>query len=423
MLRLLLIGGVIIVLLVPIEMIRSLVLERQNRRNEAVQEISNMWAATQVVSGPLLTLPYRCPATPATKATPSAECHSELVVQPRDVTITGTVTPEVRRRSLFEAVVYRADLRISATFVPDVSEANPVVTELIWDNARVHVGVADPRGVIGNAELVSGTSKTPFAPGVVQGQAFSTGMYARVGSGRPGSDGAYAVSLAISLNGTQELAFAAGGNDVSVKVNSTWEHPSFIGAALPTSWTRESPGFSAEWKTGQFWRVGKAQPGAAQFGVAFIRPVDVYQQADRAVKYAFLFLMVTFVVAFLWEITKSIPIHPIQYIFVGFVSCLFYLLLLSISEHFDFDVAYFTATAVTVALLGWYWRWATGTRAQGAAMAAVLAMLYSFLYLLLRLEDYALLAGSAALFIGMALVMYATRRINWFNYGQDAGAT
>jgi inner membrane protein len=155
--------------------------------------------------------------------------------------------------------------------------------------------------------------------------------------------------------------------------------------------------------------------GASAFGVALVRPVDIYQQAERAVKYAALFIVLTFVIAFLWEIIHGAPVHPIQYVFIGFALCVFYLLLLALSEHIGFDLAYIAAAVANVGLIAWYWSWVVRSGARhGILMAAALSALYGYLYVLLRQEDHALLGGALGLFVMLALVMFLTRRIDWY---------
>jgi len=215
----------------------------------------------------------------------------------------------------------------------------------------------------------------------------------------------------------------------SVKLASGWPHPSFAGASLPETRQTSASGFSATWHAPYFgrgyppkWTSAefnreqlKALADASAFGVTLMQPVDIYQQAERAVKYAALFIVMTFVIAFLWEIARGALLHPIQYLFLGFAMCVFYLLLLSLSEHIGFDMAYMSAAAATVGLLAWYWSRVVGGAWQGALMGLALSGLYGFLYLLLRLEDYALLAGSIGLFVMLAGVMYLTRRVNWYD--------
>jgi inner membrane protein len=158
----------------------------------------------------------------------------------------------------------------------------------------------------------------------------------------------------------------------------------------------------------------KSQADASAFGVSLVQPVDIYQQTERAVKYAPLFIVMTFVVFFLWETIRERLLHPVQYLFVGFAMCVFYLLLLSISEHLGFDIAYGAAASATTLLIAMYSVYTLGGVSQGVLMGSGLVVLYGFLYLLLRLEDYALLAGSIGLFVMLALLMYCTRRVNWY---------
>lgn len=419
-------------LMVPILMIGLLVSERANRRDHAVSEISGMWSEPQTVSGPILSVPYRCgpPLGPAVKV----ECQDRFVVQAKTLTIEGSLNPEVRTRSLFSAVVYRTRLKITAVFAPELGGLNPAPTEVFWESGSVNVGLTDPRGVTNAVELESGGVRRNFVRGVVPGIGRATGMRAILTGIRPSAAGEIPVSFEFELNGTRQVDFSMLGDNAVVRLSSAWPHPSFVGIALPSTHTTNKDGFSAEWRTGAFWRIAPAsfsgpqaaKPEAASesavpvssFGVALITPVDVYQQTERAVKYAVLFIGATFLTAFLWEVTRGVLAHPVQYVFVGFAMCVFYLLLLSGSEHVGFDRAYLAASAATVALLAWYWRWVAGGRARGGVMAVILSGLYGFLYLLLRLEDYALLAGSVGLFLALAAVMYLTRKVNWYELGK-----
>ena len=430
MLRMIAIFMIVCGLLVPIAMIGFLVSERVNRRDEAVSEISGMWSEPQVVSGPILAVPYRCgpPPGPAVKA----ECQDRFVVQARTLTIEGSLDPEVRTRSLFRAIVYRSRLKVTAVFAPAPAQVHPTPTEIFWESGSINVGLSDPRGVVKSVELVSGGVRRPFVPGIAPGIAIPTGMRALLTGIRPSENGEIPVTFEFELNGTRQIDFSMLGDDAVVRLSSSWPHPSFVGSALPMSRTMTTNGFTAEWRTGAFWRAAgrgpdpsrtmrpdqAVPPAAPSFGVALITPVDVYQQTERAVKYAMLFIGATFLTAFLWEVTRGVLVHPVQYVFVGFSMCVFYLLLLSGAEHVGFDPAYLAASAATVMLLSWYWRWVAGSRAQGSVMALILSGLYGFLYLLLRLEDYALLAGSVGLFLALVAVMYLTRRVNWYDLGK-----
>lgn len=235
--------------------------------------------------------------------------------------------------------------------------------------------------------------------------------------------------ITVEVNGTRDLRFTPAGNETLVNLRSPWPHPSFAGAPLPQDRTITGSGFTSTWNVPYYGRsfpalwfvntVNREQLtqsiAAASFGVALVRPVDIYQQSERAVKYAALFIVMTFVIAFLWEIIHGVLVHPVQYLFVGFALCVFYLLLLALSEHVGFDAAYVTAATANVGLIAWYWNWVIrGGARHGLLMGVVLSALYGYLYLLLRLEDYSLLAGAVGLFVMLAAVMFLTRRIDWY---------
>jgi inner membrane protein len=230
------------------------------------------------------------------------------------------------------------------------------------------------------------------------------------------------------VKGTRDLRFVPAAGESAVSLKSGWPHPSFAGTPLPDARTVQDSGFTAQWRVQDFGRPFAAQwtshdmnrdqlaasAAASTFGVGLIQPLDIYQQSDRAVKYAVLFVVLTFMVFFLWEVFSATLLHPMQYAFVGFAMCVFYLLLVSIAEHLGFDAAYLIASSVTTALIAGYARAVLRGAAQALSVLAALSVLYGFLYLLLRLEDYALLAGSVGLFLVLALVMFITRRMNWY---------
>lgn len=422
--RLVVMGILLLCLMVPLAMVQSVVAERTMRRNSAVSEIGGVWGGPQVVGGPVLTLPYRYTWTDNAGRPRPSTGHAHFL--PLSLAVTGSVAPEIRRRSLFEVVVYKSRLQIVATFAaPDLADVRPAPEEVRWRDAVLSLGVADPRGISRSLTLKWNDQEEPFAPGVEDVGLFAAGVQAPVRD--LSATGGVSFTIDLDLNGSRELRFLPAGNLTSIELASSWPHPSFVGAPLPDSRDTGAAGFTATWRAPYFVRGFspqwsgevnrehvKAQADASAFGVALVQPVDIYQQAERAVKYAELFIVMTFVVAFLWEIGLGALLHPIQYLFVGFAMCVFYLLLLSMSEHIGFDVAFASASAVTIALLAWYWSRVTSGVWQGVLMAAALSALYGFLYLLLRLEDYALLVGSIGLFAMLAMVMFFTRRVDWY---------
>ena len=287
--------------------------------------------------------------------------------------------------------------------------------------------LSDPRGIAGPVQLHLNGARQEVVPGVADTSMGSAG----ISTAAPGlnGEGDAAFEITLEINGTRAIEFLPVGNETSVSIQSAWRHPGFIGTPLPYSHTIDANGFRAEWRVPFFgrgfpaaWRAGalnrdrftESIRGTA-FGVTLVQPVDIYQQTTRAVKYAALFIVLPFVIAFLWEIIGGVLVHPIQYVFIGFALCLFYVLLLAFSEHVPFDRAYAAAATPTTLLISWYWQWVIRARGRAVVMLGALTVLYGYLYLLLRLEDYALLAGAVGLFAVLGAVMFLTRRIDWFN--------
>jgi inner membrane protein len=425
--RLALMGVLMMVLLVPLSMVGGLVKERATRRDEVRQQIGLEAGGSQVVvAGPVLVVPYGYSGDTGGGA-PAASGRAYFL--PENLEIQARMEPEVRQRSIFPVITYRAHLTLSGHFKPPVLPDGPRPGgQLLFAESSMHVGISDLRGISRQLEVTINGRRHPFVPGPSDVGMFATGVRAGVPLSGPMSV-PLPFSLDLDLNGTGELRFIPAGDNTTVRLSSPWPHPAFSGAPLPEERRIERDGFSATWRVPHFARgfpsqwtsetnvrdaLVKAQSGASAFGVALIQPVDIYQQTERAVKYAALFIVFTFVIAFLREASAGVMAHPVQYLFVGFALCLFYLLLLSLAEHVGFDVAYSLAAGATTVLLGWYWTWILRGVSDPWLMGAALGSLYGYLYLLLRLEDYALLGGSIGLFLMLALVMFLTRKVEWY---------
>jgi inner membrane protein len=428
MARLVVMGGLLLGMLIPLQMIQSVVSERTTRRDAALQEIGSTWGGFQTIGGPVLIVPYRY--TWRDQDGTIKQTHARAHFLPETLDVTGTLEPLVLQRGLFKVVVYRAHLAIKGTFIrPDVTAMRPAPSETLWDDATISVGITDPRGLSKRLVVNWMGKEVALEPGAEDVAIFTSGLHARVaGLAAAAERAAIPFTLDLDVNGSRDLRLLPTGGETSLQIASTWPHPSFIGAPLPSFRETGARGFTARWTVPYFSRgypprwAGhaidraqmKTQADASSFGVSLLQPVDIYQQAERAVKYAVLFIVMTFVVFFLWEIGRARLLHPIQYSFVGFAMCVFYLLLVSLSEHLGFDVAYVCASVATTALIALYSARVLGGRVEGVSMGGGLVALYGFLYLLLRLEDYALLAGSVGLFTMLAVLMYATRRVNWY---------
>ena len=412
-------------LLVPLMMIYGLLSERADRRAEAVAEVSSQWGGDQTVVGPVLSVGFNVTTTGSDgkpRTFVDRACFLPAVLQ-----MDAEAAPEVRRRGLFEVIVYKARIRITGRFAPlDFSQWRVQPGDVVPASAMLSVGMADPRGIAGPIALTWDGKRGAFVPGAPE-----------VGIGLPGISAPVPLpagardlwfSLELDANGTRELRFVPAGNETTVRLSSSWPHPSFVGAPLPNERQVSDAGFNAKWVVPYYgrrfapsWSFSSANRdelkgaiAASTFGVVLIRPVDIYQQTDRALKYAALFIVMTFVIVFLWEIICGVLVHPVQYLSVGFAMCMFYLLLLALSEHIGFDRAYIAGASANILLIAWYWNWVTRGGWHGVLMGAILVALYGYLYLLLRLEDYALVAGALGLFLMLALVMFLTRKIDWY---------
>lgn len=420
-------------LLVPLTWIYSIVSERSTRRDQAAAEIGTTWGAPQVVTGPILAVPFTVVRVGGPNGRGERFTHLAMRL-PRDLQIEGSLRTETRARGIFDVVVYHAQLKLTGRFAPPV--LNDIAAESVdWSRATINIGVSDPRGLTERAVLKWNGANVAVTGGVADVGLFRSGLQAAVPA--PNGTGAdIPFELTLETNGTRELRFVPAAEQTTVALAANWPHPGFTGQALPAAREIGGDGFTARWTVQDF---GRSYPGrwtnvqmnrdelfqaalASAFGVSLVQPVDIYQQAERAVKYAALFVVLTFLVFFLWEVFHASLLHPVQYTFVGFALCVFYLLLVSLSEHAGFDTAYVTSAAATTLLIGGYARTILRGTAAALSVAAALTALYGFLYLLLRLEDYALVAGSVGLFVVLAGVMFITRRMNWYDLKLGASA-
>ena len=425
--RLVVMGLLTLALLVPLTMVRGTVSERAKRRDDAVREVSTTWGAPQTLGGPVLSVPYSYLWMDGNGK--MQQSWQRAHVLGARLQVDGTVTPERRPRGIFDVVVYRAQLKITGRFVrPSLDWLKVAPDQIQWDQATLSMGISDPRGLATRGGLTWNGRSLSLTPDVADVGLFGSGVQAAVrGLGDVAAGTEIPYELTLELNGTRELRFLPAAEETTVNLTSAWPHPSFVGA--PVSRTTGDEGFRAQWTATALGRAYRqqwssqgmdrsqlsARGDASAFGVILLQPVDIYQQAERAVKYAILFIVLTFLVFFLWEVFQATLLHPMQYAFVGFALCLFYLLLVSISEHTGFDRAYVISSVAATLLIGGYSRAVLNGTRQALSVIAALAGLYGFLYLLLRLEDYALVAGSIAMFVVLAFVMFITRRMDWYN--------
>jgi inner membrane protein len=416
-----LIAFLILLMLIPAVFIAHLVQERKARQEQVVEEVSSKWASSQTISGPVLMVPY----TYSYKGTDGKDLTSRKILHllPEHLRISGSVSPEVRKRSLYQVMLYRTALQLEGDFAPARLSALGIDPQTVsWGEARLLMGVTDARGLEDEVHLQWPGGIKKLEAGMPENGALNDGLSVPVGFD-PASGAAF--SLSLKLRGSSSLSFTPVGNTTEVSIQSTWKHPSFDGKYLPdTSADISTNGFTAHWKIlassrtfPQAWTDNKVDIPSSAFGVKLIQPADGYAKTERSVKYAILFIALTFIIFFFLEILQKHQIHPLQYLLVGFALSIFYTLLLSISEYIGFNPAYAIAVSATVTLIGLYvWSvFRSGKTALGFSTA--LGGLYGYIYILIQLEDYALLFGSVGLFVILAILMYFSRKIDWYGKG------
>lgn len=432
--RLALIGLLLFLLMIPVQMIRDVVQERAARRDEAAAGIVASWGGAQRLLGPVLRVPFkwREPGTDA-KGRPVVNVYEDAAyLLPRDLKIEAELGTQLLRRGMFEVPVYQAGLVLRGHFVePDLSRWNVQPQDIDWRAAELIVSLSEPRALQADAALEWNGKALRFRPSTGSGRIGKLpGIHASLGEAAPGlfAKGEAAFTIALKARGAQQLFFAPTAEETTVNLRSDWPHPSFQGDWLPSSRQVGGSGSSADWSVSwlgrdypQLWRGTDAVDDArlqAGFGVGLEVPVDPYMLAERISKYALLTLVCSFAVIWLTELLSGRRVHAIQYGFVGAGLCLFGLLQLSVAEHFGFSFAYVVAALAVTLMVTLYSRSLLGGW-RALAVGAVLAGLYGYLYMILRAEDYALLGGAVALFLGLALAMYLTRRFDWFGGGRE----
>lgn len=427
----------IILLMIPLLLISGLIGERQQLRDGVLEDIARSSSTQQQLRGPVLVVDYR--KTVRTWKTDQktkkryqevGEEQGRMFFLPEQFELDGKVQTELRARGIYEARLFHADNHISGQFVvPEQYGIKEDFADYKFDQPFLAVGISDIRGIENALQLQLNGQVLDFAPGT-----FVSWLDEGVHVTLPPLDLRKASRLDFAfdlrLQGTGQLAVLPVGKTSKVLLTANWPHPSFIGNYLPVRREVTEKGFSAIWQTSFFstnlehamqrCAFGSQCQGfnSRSFGVSFIDPVDQYLKSDRAIKYALLFIGLTFAGFFLFEVLKSLAVHPIQYGLVGVALAFFYLLLLSLSEHLGFELAYGVSATACVGLIGFYVSHVLRSWRNGAMFAGALAALYGLLYGLLSAEDYALLMGSLLLFGLLGVFMVLTRKLDWYGVGQ-----
>jgi len=429
-LKLLLVSGLALVMMIPSFFVDSIVEERTKRAGDVMQEISGRAGGQQTFLGPTLSIPYSMP--PLYKGV-SPRLGLYLVCPTKGDAFVKVRTQE-RHRSLFKVPVYQAELKFDATFdLTGVPSALPAGAELDWTRAGIVVGASDARGALADGTLTANGKTLTLVPAENIGDPNPHLPLAYFGvrvSELVQPNATFNVTADLHFSGAQRLAILAYAKSTHLTVEGDWPSPGFDGAFLPVKRTLSAQGFSGEWSIpfiargipAEGIRTAVSAIDQTGMGISFVEMADPYQSVNRSLKYALLFIGLLFLSYFVFEATAGKRIHPAQYVLVGLAHMIFYLLLLSLAERIGFDLGFLMAGGATVLLLSANAGWIFASRVQGLRALFAFGLLYFSIYLLLRLEDNALLVGAVASFLAVAAAMYFTRNIDWYSSIPAGGA-
>lgn len=426
--RAILVAVLVLLLLIPLAMVQDLVREREYRKDEAVNEVSATWGGSQTITGPLISVPYQ-----ATVRVDLGDGRSEMRnvthyahFLPEKLDVQTTLDPEKRHRGIYDVVVYKGHIDVSASF-PKMSELLPTVASALrWNEASLCMGISDLRSIKQQVSARVDGQQLAFEPGLPSNDLMASGLSVPFPLDSASLDRTFDLSILLELNGSGSFRVVPVGRNTSVHVVSTWPDPSFQGAFLPDSSSISKDGFTAHWSVlhlnrpypQEFTGSRNMELAESAFGPDLILPVDEYQKSTRATKYGLMLIVMVFLVFFFVEVLQKLRIHPIQYLLVGLALCIFYTLLIALSEHIGFSVAYITAALAVIGLVVFYARSVFKQMKATQLLGLVMVLVFGFMFTVINQEDYALLIGSVGLFIVLAIVMAVSRKIDWDRAGE-----
>lgn len=413
--KLLILGAMALLLFLGTLLVRSLIHERQAYRDTAVAFFEQSWGREQTISGPYLSIPYQV------KVKDGGTAIYYAYLMPKNLKLDCNAETEQRRKGIYDVQLYKAHQAFSGSF--DLSELNNShlpSANLLWDRASICFGFSDAAAFEQLENLSVNNQKLELEPGLPTDDVFKSGFSANISLANMST---LEFEAKMSIRGTEKISFVPVGKETEIRIRSNWPSPDFFGLSIPVSKPETgNKGFTGTWKIQhlnrsfpQTWSNQQTKYDITQdvVGVRLINPVDHYVQSERIVKYALLVIGLVFTIFFFIEILNGRQIHPLQYLLVGFALCLFYSLMVSLSEHIAFLAAYWTAAGMTILLISVYLKSVLGQLRLALFSGISLTAIYGFMYMLLLQEDYALLMGNIGLFIVLALVMYFSRKVKW----------
>lgn len=414
-----------LLLLLPLSMIESKISERQNLQRSVQQEIASSASSEQTLAGPYLVVTYQELLHIQEKDTQGVSRMvtrtsdiKAAVISPHEFRLDGNSDVEIRSRGIYKARLYKLHGNIAGEFrLPRGYGVSTKLEDIIPQNAYMVMNLSDLRGILNAPQVKINGANYEFVPGSV-GPLSANGVHVTLQKLDPTSEHAFKFEFPLELQGMDKFSVLPSGDNTEVKLQSSWPHPSFGGSFLPRTRTVDASGFTAHWQVPRLARNTKNMTGdgAANevISVSFVDPVNAYLLSERSVKYGLLFVILVFTAFFLFEVLKNLRIHPMQYLLVGLALAMFFLLLISLSEHIPFALAYIISGAACVALIGAY---LTGVLHKGKSalmFSGGIALLYATLYGVLQSEDNALLMGTLVMFVALAGIMLLTRRMDWY---------
>lgn len=414
-----------LLLLIPTAMITGLINERERTQEDAIFEVSSKWANAQTITGPFLSIPYykfvKDNSNSKDTSTKIIRVKDYIHVLPEALNVDGEIIPEKRNRGIYEIVVYNSNITISGSFIlPNFKSLDIAPQNILFDQSDLNVGISDLRGLEKLVTVDWNDVNYDFNSGLAQTDVVQRGIFASIPIQSSDST-QYNFKINLELKGSQKIYFSPIGKTTDIKLSSTWNSPSYNGSFLPDD-KDDLNGFNAHWNIlhlnrdfPQAWTGNDYSVSNSDFGVDLILPVDNYQKTYRSIKYAILFIAFTFIIFFFIEVMKKVFIHPIQYILVGFALVIFYTLLLSIGEYLSFNIAFLISAIATIMLITAYVNTILKSLQLAMLISGILTILYGFIFIIIQVQDYALLIGSIGVFLILALVMYFSRKIDWYN--------
>lgn len=402
----------------------GIIQDRESRQETASSEVAKQWSYPQTIAGPVITIPVE--KTTITSSGERIVNKTNLTLLPQTLSYESQIKSQLLKRGVYETPVYTTDINGSGNFdLSEITLESPANTKILWDEAVISINVSDTRGISTVVDITLNEVKYQMLPSSNFSTLDNSGIHTDVKINPNQPDLAF--SFALPLKGSREISFLPLGENTNVVIKSDWSAPSFQGEFLPEERQLTEGGFTAAWKVTSYgnnlpsyWQSDSSVVTselllAKAFGVGLYQEVDFYTMVDRSIKYSILFISLTFLTFFMYEVLAGLRIHPIQYLLVGLAIALFYLLLLSFAEIIGFLPAYLLAAIVTTALITGYCFSVFDAKKRAFSITILLTALYSYLYLLLQLDQYSLIFGSVFLFAVLTTVMYITKDINWYS--------